>query len=193
MPKKIFIWEAHPAPASFSAALADAYAAGASSQGAEIRRMALSDMTFEPRFEGYHHPAPDLEPDLLQWQDAIAWADHLFVVHPYWWGAMPATAKAVLDRALISGFGFKYHKGGLGWDKLLTGKTADVIITSDTPPLIDTLVYGRPGRRVIRNQVLKFCGITPRHVLQFGPIKTSTAERRSRWLSRAETLGRHAA
>ena len=155
--------------------------------------MELSTMRFDPHFEGYTKERPALEPDLLTWQDNITWADHVVVVHPYWWGAMPAMAKAVLDRALTSGFGFKYHRRGLGWDKLLKGRTADVIITSDTPPWLDTLLYRKPARRVLRNQVLGFCGLKMRKVVQFGPIKTAKPEKITRFVERAETLGRQAA
>jgi putative NADPH-quinone reductase len=98
----------------------------------------------------------------------------------------------VLDRALTSGFGFKYHKRGMGWDKLLTGRTADAILTSDTPPWYDTLVYRKPGRRVLRNQVLKFCGIKPRKIVQFGTIKTANEAKRARWIERARDMGRSA-
>jgi putative NADPH-quinone reductase len=193
MPRKIFIWVAHPRAASLCAALADAYQEGATEAGATIRRMDLNAMRFDPHFEGYGPDMPALEPDLLEWQENIAWADHLLIVHPYWWGAMPARAKAVLDRALTSGFGFKYHKRGMGWDKLLTGRTADAILTSDTPTLIDTLLYLKPPRRVIRNQVLKFCGIRPRKVVQFGSVKLSDASKRARWIERARRMGRTAA
>jgi putative NADPH-quinone reductase len=154
--------------------------------------MDLNAMRFDPYFEGYGPDMPALEPDLLAWQENIAWADHLLIVHPYWWGAMPARAKAVLDRALTSGFGFKYHKRGMGWDKLLTGRTADAILTSDTPPWYDTLVYRKPGRRVLRNQVLKFCGIKPRKIVQFGTIKTANEAKRARWIERARDMGRSA-
>ena len=154
MTKKFFIWIAHPASNSLCKSLADVYQQAAKQQGAEIRVMNLADMSFDmDEYEGYNGKMPALEPDLVEWQENIAWADHLLFVHPYWWGAMPAKAKAVLDRALTPGFGFKYHDKGMGWDKLLTGKTADVMITSDSPPIIDTLMYRNPGRRVIKNQV----------------------------------------
>jgi putative NADPH-quinone reductase len=193
MPRKIFIWVAHPRATSFCAALADGYEAGAREAGAEVRRIDLHAMRFDPRFEGYAGELPALEPDLVAWQENIAWADHLLIVHPYWWGAMPAQAKAVLDRALIPGFGFRYHARGVGWDKLLTGRTADGIITSDTPPWYDTLVYRKPGRRVLRNQVLGFCGIKARKIVQFGTIKTATEAKRARWIARAREMGRTAA
>jgi putative NADPH-quinone reductase len=190
MAKQIFIWVGHPKSGSLCEGIADAYQVGAESAGAEIRRINLGNMSFDmDDFTGYSGTMPPLEPDLTAWQEAITWADHLLFVHPYWWGAMPAKAKAVLDRALTPGFGFKYHDKGMGWDKLLTGKTADVIITSDTPPLIDTLLYRKPGRRVIKNQVLGFCGIKTRKNIQFGTIKTADKKKISGWLEKAGKLG----
>lgn len=203
--KKIFIWVAHPKANSLSSGIADAYAAGAARQGADIRRMDLSNMAFDLNFEGYDDPYADdakaavgskgkgLEPDLLQWQANMRWADHVMIVHPYWWGAMPTKAKAVLDRALTPGFAYKYHQRGVKWDKLLAGKTADAIITSDTPPLLDTLLYRSPGRRVIKNQVLDFCGIKSKNILQWGSVKLASDKKISRWIGKAEKLGALAA
>ena len=193
MTRKIFIWVAHPRAASLCAGLADAYQADARAKGADTRRMDLCTMQFDPTFEGYGPDAPALEPDLLRWQDNIAWADHLMIVHPYWWGAMPTQAKAVLDRALTSGFAYKYHRRGMGWDKLLTGRTADALITSDTPPLIDTFIYRKPARRVLCNQVLGFCGIKARKVVQLGSVKLADAAKIDRWIGTARAMGQAAA
>jgi len=198
MAKKIFIWVAHPKASSLCGSIADAYEAGARARGAEVRRMELSDMAFDLNFDGYTDVYGDkkqdaLEPDLMQWQDNIRWADHVMIVHPYWWGAMPTKAKAVIDKALTPGFGFKYHRKGVKWDKLLAGKTGDAIITSDTPPLLDTFLYRSPGRRVIRNQVLAFCGIAPRKILQFGSVKMAGDKKIKRWIGKAEKLGALAA
>ncbi|MEM8694995.1 MAG: NAD(P)H-dependent oxidoreductase [Pseudomonadota bacterium] len=189
MGKKMFIWSAHPRAGSLSDGLADAYASGAQQAGADIRVQKLSAMAFDGEFQGYAQPMPELEPDLKAWQDNIAWADHLFFVHPYWWGAMPGRAKAVLDRALVPGFGFKYHDKGLGWDKLLTGKTADAIITSDTPPWYDTLRNRKSGRRVLKNQVLGFCGVKVNRIVQIGPVKTSGQDKIDGWIAKAERMG----
>ncbi|MEM8775873.1 MAG: NAD(P)H-dependent oxidoreductase [Pseudomonadota bacterium] len=192
MPRKIFVWEAHPKSGSLCSAIADAYEKGAASHGAEVRRMNLSEMQFSEAFQGYG-ASNELEPDLLTWQENLAWCDHFFLVHPYWWAAMPARAKALLDRALTPGFAFKYHRKGVKWDKLLTGRTADAIITSDTPPWLDTLLYRKPGRRVLRNQVLDFCGIKARRILQFGSVKLADPAKISSWITRSEALGRAAA
>jgi len=194
MAKRIFVWVAHPRETSLCASLGDAYGEGAEAAGASLRRIDLHAMDFDAGAgAGYGHAVPPLEPALIAWQEAVAWADHLLVVHPYWWGAMPARAKAVLDRALLPGFGFKYHARGLMWDRLLTGRTADTIITSDTPPWYDTLAYRRPGRRVLRNQVLEFCGIQVRRQVQFGPVKTASPDRIAGWLAKARRMGGEAA
>lgn len=76
---------------------------------------------------------------------------------------------------------------------LLAGRTADVIVTSDTPPLIDTLFYWRPGRRVLKNQVLGLCGIKTKRVVQFGSVKLAGREKIEKWLGKAARFGRQAA
>lgn len=190
--KKVFIWVANPKAGSFSSGLAEAYAKGARAKGAEVRIMELSDMDFVAEFEGYTG-RKELAPDLIKWQEAVKWSDHVLIVHPYWWGAMPTKAKAVLDMALVPGFGFKYHDSGIKWDKLLTGRTGDAIITSDTPVWLDTLLYRKPGRRVIKNQVLDFVGIKPKKIVQFGSVVAATEKKISKWLGKAEQMGARAA
>ena len=194
MTKKIFIWVAHPNPTSLCASLADNYQAAAQTTGAEIRRMNLSEMTFNTdTFEGYTGDQTALAPDLKTWQDNMIWADHILLVHPYWWASMPSKAKAVLDQALLPGFGFKYHEKGMGWDKLLKGRTGDAIITSDTPPWLDSLLYRKPGRRVIKNQIFDFVGIKAKTIVQFGSVKLNGKKRISSWLKRASDMGTIAA
>lgn len=192
MSKRIFIWVAHPKPNSLNAALAARYAKGAEENGADVRIMALADMDVDQDFDGYDKRR-ELTPDLAEWQENIRWADHVMIVHPYWWGAMPSKAKAVLDAGLLSGFAYKYKAKGVAWDKLLTGRTGDAIITSDTPSWIDTLIYRSPGRRVMRNQVMKFTGIKPRQVVQMGSVKLADTTKIDRWLAQAESMGAKAA
>jgi len=193
MSRKIFIWVGHPKTNTLCKAIGDAYQSGAEQNGAQVRRMDLSDMSFDLGIDGYGDSSMPLDHNLLAWQDNITWADHLLFIHPYWWGAMPSRTKAVLDRALTPGFGYKYRQKGMGWDKLLAGKTADGVITSDTPPLIDTLIYRQPARRVMKNQVLGFCGIKARKIIQFGSVKMASQKKIEGWIGKAETMGARAA
>lgn len=194
MAKRIFIWVGHPGRDTLSTGLADRYQAAAEAAGSEVRRMDLADMAFDDTgFGGYDGKRLALEPDLKAWQDSMSWADHVLIVHPYWWGGMPGRMKSVLDRALLPGFGFKYREKGMLWDKLLTGRSGDVIITSDTPPLLDRLLYSKPGRRVLRNQVLSFVGIKPRNIVQFGSVKEAKPTKIAKWLDQAANMGQRAA
>ena len=185
------IWVAHPKENSFCEALADSYQAGAKEAGAEVRFMRLADMNFDANAQSAYEPdRPKLEPDLIAWQEAIIWADHLMIVHPYWWGGMPGQAKVVFDRALTPGFAFKYHEGKkLTWDKLLKGKTMEGIITSDAPPLLDSLLFKKPGRQVLKKMIFEFCGVKVKKIHQFGSVKTSSVKQRQAWLNKVRQLG----
>ncbi|WMR31148.1 NAD(P)H-dependent oxidoreductase, partial [Metapseudomonas otitidis] len=148
----------------------------------------LSEMAFDPVLhQGYDQSQP-LEPDLLEAQRQIHWAQHLVFVYPIWWGGVPALLKGFLDRVLLPGFAFRY-RGPRSWDKLLQGRTADLLVTLDTPPWYFRWVYGAPGHRQMKRTILGFCGIRTRHLAEFAPVHTSTEEQRQAWLRRAETLG----
>ncbi len=190
--RRVFIWVAHPGTDTLSHGLADAYQKGCESvSGVEVRRMDLGQMQFNAdTYAGYDDEGRELEPDLVAWQEGIAWANHLFFIHLLVFLFLELVPKAVLDRAFTPGFAFKYKGRGLAWEKLLAGRTADVVITSDTPPLLDTLIFGKPGRKVLKNQVLGFSGIKARKVLQFGSVKTADEAKIRKWLKQAEGLGR---
>ena len=151
--------------------------------------LALGDLDFDPiRREGYGE-APPLEPDLVRAQDDIAWCDHMAWVYPNWWGTMPALMKGFIDRVILPGFAFRYREGKLLWDKLLTGRSARLLVTMDTPPPGYRWVIGRPGHNQMQKSVLGFCGVKPVRISQFGVVKRSSAEKRQKWLHEATKLG----
>ncbi|MEM8636646.1 MAG: NAD(P)H-dependent oxidoreductase, partial [Pseudomonadota bacterium] len=77
MSAKIFSWVGHPAETSVSHMMADAYERGAREQGAEIRRMNINDMEFDPNLADGYNTIQPLENDLEIWQDNMVWADHV--------------------------------------------------------------------------------------------------------------------
>ena len=68
MAKRIFIWVGHPKSDSLCNAIGNAYQAGAERTGAEVRRMNLSEMSFDLNFQGFGAAPHPLEPDLRIWQ-----------------------------------------------------------------------------------------------------------------------------
>lgn len=179
---------AHPRRDSLCGALFDAYAGGARQAGVECRKLILSEMRFDPDVHTVSPELQPLEPDLVRAQHDIAWAEHLVFIYPTWWGTFPALLKGFLDRVMTPGFAF-HHVTHDKWEKLLAGRTADLITTMDTPPLIYRFVYRAPGRQALARATLGYCGLRTARIDTFGPVVASDATQRKRWLDRARTSG----
>jgi putative NADPH-quinone reductase len=74
-------------------------------------------------------------------QEAIKWSEHIVWVFPTWWLGIPALMKGFIDRAFVPGFGFKYKKDSIFWNKLLKGKSSSLIITMDAPYIFNLFRY----------------------------------------------------
>ena len=195
MSRRILICNLHPARQSLSAALAQAYREGAAAAGHQTRAAALSDMAFDPDFgQSGFRDAPALEPDLAAFRDTLAWAEHVVLVTPMWWGGLPAKAKGLFDRTLLPGYAFDPRNRRLGLPKpLLAGRTGRVILTSDTPGWAFRLLYHRALRHQVQRQIFAYIGIKPSGFTHFSPVEQSTEQIRAHWLARTERLGRRAA
>jgi len=179
---------AHPRRDSLCGALFDACAEGAREAGAECRELVLSELHFDPDVHAVSPEQQPLEADLERAQRDIHWADHLVFVYPTWWGTFPALLKGFLDRVLTPGFAFR-HVSHDRWDKLLSGRTADLITTMDTPPLVYRFIYRAPGRQALARATLGYCGIRCAHIEAFGPVISADAGQRRQWLERARSIG----
>jgi putative NADPH-quinone reductase len=189
MGKRILLIVGHPDPDSYCAALAKRYAAGAKRSGANVHVLDLGRLAFDPVLKFGYRRRMELEDDLAAAQEAVRWAEHLVLVYPNWWGTMPALLKGFIDRVFLPGFAFRYRERGKLWDKLLKGRSARLIVTMDTPPLINRWMYGHAGHKVMKRNILQFCGIRPVRVTEIGPVRGSTEKRRGAWLDKAERLG----
>lgn len=188
--KKTLIINGHPDKESFCFALAESYKKGADSAGADCKSVHLIDLEFNPILTFGYRKISELEPDLVKMQQEILAADHLVLVYPNWWATFPALLKGFLDRVLVPGFAFKYHKDSPFWDKLLAGKTARMIVTMDTPKWYYFLMNKNAGHNAMRIGVLEFCGIKPVKITSFAPVKSSEEAKRKKWLAEVEELGK---
>lgn len=189
MAQRILVILGHPAPNSLCAGMATAYAEGAQAAGAEVRRLDLSTLHFDPRLQAGYRGEQPLEPDLVAAQADITWAEHLVWVYPIWWGAMPALLKGFIDRVFLPGYAFKYRQGSSLWDRLLAGRTAELLVTMDSPPWYFRWVTHMPGHHQMKKAILEFCGIRPVKVRSFGPVRTADAKRLGAWVAQARALG----
>jgi NAD(P)H dehydrogenase (quinone) len=189
MTKRVLVILGQPDRKSYGGALAAAYADGARASGAQVREIHLGELRFNPvPLPGQIKPG-DLEPELLQAQEAIRWAEHLVFVYPIWWGTIPALLKGFIERVFTPGFAVNYHDNSPRWDKLLAGRSARLIVTLNTPSFIYRWVFGRPGHVTMKRTILQFCGVRPVRITEVGPIKGSSDAKRARWLEQVRELG----
>jgi len=189
MNKKILIVLAHPQVKSYCGALAQAYADGAREAGAEVRQVNLAELRFNPVGSGSLDKPLELEPELRQAQDDIRWAEHLVFVYPILWGTLPALLKGFIERVFAPGFAVNFRKDSPLWDKLLTGRSARLIVTLNTPPLLYRLLFRRAGHITMKRSILQFCGISPVKITDVGPMRASSDAKRAQWIRQARALG----
>ena len=168
---KIYILLAHPDSDSFNGKLADAYEMKAKEKGHEVRRQNLGNLHFDPILWKGYKVIQELEPDLKEAQANILWCTKWVIFYPLWWGSVPALFKGFLDRALYSGFAYKYHKSGWVCDKLLKGRSAHIITTCDAPRWWIWWQYRNSDINTVKRAVLNFCGFSPVKVTRIGRVR----------------------
>ena len=72
-----------------------------------------------------------LSADIMVEIDKVAWADHIIFQFPLWWFSMPAILKGWFDRILVKGFA--YDVGKVFNDGLLSGKSASLVVSTQSP------------------------------------------------------------
>ncbi|MEM6857836.1 MAG: NAD(P)H-dependent oxidoreductase [Pseudomonadota bacterium] len=172
----VLLIDAHPDEGRLTSHLIDIYEDFLPND-LNCERMAVRDLEFSPNLKHGYARRTQWEPDVERMAAAIDACDHLVIAFPMWWGAEPARLKGLLDRLLLPGFAFVYHKDDPWWDKLLQGRSADVIITMDTPPLFLRFMYGNSIIQRWKKQVLGFVGFKPVRIAAFGPVKDGGADK----------------
>jgi putative NADPH-quinone reductase len=185
---RVLVLDGHPDGHSLCGALAAAAAEGARARGAEVRVLSLSAMAFDANLAGRYKTKQVLEPDLEQFLEALRWCETLILVHPMWWGAAPAKLKGLIDRVFLPGIAFAYEGDGHFPKKLFEGRTARVLITTDTPGWYLWLGYRNGWLNVLRRQILDFVGLKVTHMKTLGTIRDATPEKIAGFIEEARRL-----
>ena len=187
--KKILIINGHPDAKSFNYGLSDAYIKGAKRSKAEIKEIKIRELTFDLNLKYGYRKRTELEPDLLESQEKLKWADHIVWFYPVWWGSVPAIMKGFLDRVLLPGFAFKKREGSVWWDKYFSGKTSRLICTMDEPTWYYRIINRSPSHFAMKKLTLKFIGVKSVKITSIGPLRLSEETFRKKWLHKIEKLG----
>jgi putative NADPH-quinone reductase len=192
MTKRILIIDGHPDPNAerYVHALSKAYFDGALKGGHEIRSIIVSEVEF-PLLRTSAEYQTGLPPEtILKSQQDLRWADHVVILFPLWLGSMPALLKGFLEQTLRPGFAFE-HSEGLGLPKrLLSGRTARIIVTMGMPSLFYRWYFRAHSLKSLQRNILRFCGFRPVRACVVGMVESMSQAGRGEWLARVQELGR---
>lgn len=187
--KNVLLINGHPVKDSFNFALANSYKQGAELGEFNVSSINIRELDFNPNLVFGYNKRMEMEPDIKNAINQIKHADHLVWIFPMWWYGVPALLKGFIDRTFLPDIAFRSRNGKLP-EKLLKGKTARIIMTSDTPRWFDFLFMKSPAINQLKKGTLGFSGISPVRVTYISPIKNSSDKVRKRWIKKVNLLGR---
>lgn len=148
----------------------------------EVEVLNLSELNFNPVYLGFSD-TKELEKDIVSSQLKIKKASHIIIVTPIWWSTYPALLKGFFDRVLLPDFAYKYEKGKALPQKLLKGKSAELILLSDAPAWYRKYILGDPAAKILKRDILGFCGIKVTKVRRIGSVRNLSQSERSKVLT----------
>lgn len=170
-------------------ALADAYADAATQAGHTVTTIEVAGLDF-PLLRNFHEFHQGEPPAAIRaCQEQVRHADHLVIIYPLWLGSMPARLKGFFEQLFRPGFAMQPLDGGKRWKKLLTGKSARVVVTMGMPALAYRWLFRAHSLKSLERNILKFTGISPVRESVIGMVEGSAAHRQ-RWLRKMNRLGR---
>lgn len=191
MGKRIVIIQGHPDSSErhFCHALTAVYAQAALAAGHEVQQIDVATLDFSwlHSKQEWEHGVPPAA--IAAAQNTIAWADHLLICYPLWLGSMPAVLKAFFEQFARPGFALAPPEPNKMWKKLLTGKSARIVITMGMPALVYRWYFGAHSLKSLERNILGFCGIAPIRETLIGMIEHPDARRRAKWIRKLESLG----
>ena len=191
MARRIAIIQGHPDAQArhLGHGLADEYAKGAEDGGHEVKRIEVAHLDFP-----FLRTKEDFEkgalPDSIKLaQDTIKWADHLVIIYPLWHGSMPALLKGFFEQVFRPGFALEYQESGRMPKKLLTGKSARIVVTMGIPAFVYRWFFLAHSLKSLKRDILGSCGIGPIKSSLIGPVEGMDDRQRAGWLDEMRGLG----
>ena len=191
MAKNILIIQGHPdvERKHFCHALAAEYQSAAADAGHKVHLLTVADLDFPLITSQQDFEHGDLPADIQQAQQEIQWCNHLVIIYPLWLGTMPALLKGFFEQTFRYGFALSLEDGQMP-KRLLTGKSARLIVTMGMPALAYRWFFGAHGVFNLERSILKVCGIKPVKHLFIGMVEEDA--RVDRWFTKIKRIARAA-
>ncbi|MBT2623509.1 NAD(P)H-dependent oxidoreductase [Chryseobacterium sp. ISL-6] len=181
----------HPYEGSFGNAILNSVTRGLNGANHEIDLMHLDNDGFNPVMSKAdlkafvdHKP---VDPQVIDYNERLEKADHLFFIFPIWWDLMPAMTKGFVDRVLTPGVVYDHHPRGFGLVPLLKNlKGVTVITTMNKPKIMYSLLIGNLIKKAMIKSVFKTMGYKNLKWISFNMVKSVSQEKRVKWLKNIE-------
>lgn len=192
MPKRIAIIQGHPDTSGqrLVRALAAAYVQGAQAAGHEVRTIDVGTMEFPLLRSKKAFDEGVIPPSIQNAQLTLSWCDHIAIFYPLWLGTMPALLHAFFEQAFRPGFAAEPGEKGQAWKKLLSGRSARIVVTMGMPALVYRWFYRAHALKGLERNILAFAGIGPIRESLFGLVESRSAIAHDKWLAAIRQLGR---
>ncbi len=177
--KQTLIITAHPSSKGFVHRITEHYVQAIKKKGESCKILNLYAPENKQSFLQFETEKEWPGEKLKEMQQKIADADELVLSFPVWWGDAPAVMKNWLDYNFTAGFAYKYTAKGV--NKLLTGKTAKILATSDAPGIAYSFFLA-PMRLTWSKMRLDFCGIKVTDFKVYGKMRKRNEESRQKIL-----------
>lgn len=189
--KDIVIIQGHPDPEGnrFCHSLAKAYFKGAEASGHNVTLIDVAHIEFpilRTQADFTQGEAPEA---IRHLQQAIQSAKHLVIIYPLWLGTMPAYFKAFLEQMFRPGFVTKKSADEKPWERLVTEKTAHIVITMGMPDIIYRSYFLGHGVNSVEGNILAFFGINTIQETLIGGVESISDTEREQWLAKMEVTG----
>jgi len=141
----------------------------------------LYKMNYDPVLhenEHYTSGNKEISKENLEIQEKIKNTNTLYLIFPTWWNGVPAILKGFFDKILTAPFAYSFKKGGFPVGHLKHIK-AKVFITHGAPFIGNFIMEGNRLEKVIKKDVLKFCGINSKVFHVFNASKLNDKKKKS--------------
>ena len=100
---------------------------------------------------------------------------------------MPALLKGFFEQVFRPGFA--HRTDDRGWQALLKGRSARIVVTMGMPALIYRWYFGAHGLKSLERSILAFVGIKPIRETLIGMMGSASERKRKAWLEKLRALG----
>lgn len=189
--RRILLIQGHPdtSQAHYCHALAQAYADGAGEAGHELRTLDVARLDFPLLRSKADWDEGAVPANLRDAQTDIHWAEHLVLVFPLWLGGMPALLKGFLEQVARPGFAIGRCGEGQLPKKLLSGRSARVIVTMGMPALVYRWYFRAHSLKALERNILGYVGIAPIRETLVGSVEGLNAAQQKDWFQKLRVLG----